>query len=100
MPNVEKEEVVRVPDARARSWATEVFASVGMRPRDAALVADNLVTADCRGLMSHGLMRTRVYVKRLQTGSIDPRATPEVAAGSGAVLVVDGRNAMGQVVVG
>ena len=94
-----KDEVVRVSEARARDWATEVFVSTGMRSPEAALVADNLVTADCRGLMSHGLMRTRVYVERLKTGSIDPRATPEVAGQSGAVLIVDGRNAMGQVVV-
>lgn len=90
--------VVRVPEATARRWNAGVFVAAGMRPHDAAIVADNLAAADCRGLFSHGLMRTRAYVKRLQTGSTDPLATPEVVDGSGPTAVVDGHNAMGQVV--
>ena len=69
-----------------------------MRREDAAIVADNLVTSDSRGLFSHGLMRTRAYVKRLQTGSNDPLATPAVVGKSGATAIVDGCNGMGQVV--
>jgi LDH2 family malate/lactate/ureidoglycolate dehydrogenase len=91
-------DVVRVSESRAREWNVEVFVAAGMRPHDAALVANNLVSADCRGLFSHGLIRTRVYVKRLRTGSTDPCATPEVVDESGATVIIDGRNAMGQVV--
>ena len=90
--------IVRVPESRARQWNTGIFVAAGMRPHDAAIVADNLVSSDCRGLLSHGLMRTRAYVKRLQTGSTDPLATPEVVDRSGTTAIVDGRNAMGQVV--
>lgn len=90
--------IVRVPESRARQWNIGMFVTAGMRPQDAAIVADNLVGSDCRGLFSHGLMRTRAYVKRLQTGSTDPIVTPEVVDRFGATAIVDGRNAMGQVV--
>jgi LDH2 family malate/lactate/ureidoglycolate dehydrogenase len=69
-----------------------------MRDTDADIVAEHLVGADLRGVYSHGLMRVPNYVKRLQTGVISATANPEVIADHGAVAIVDGRNAMGQVV--
>jgi LDH2 family malate/lactate/ureidoglycolate dehydrogenase len=90
--------VTRVPESEARRWSIGIFVEAGMRPDDAATVADNLVASDCRGLFSHGLMRTRAYVKRLQTGCTDPLATPAVVERSDGTSIVDGRNAMGQVV--
>ena len=89
---------VRIPEARARDWSVGVFVAAGMGPEDAALVADNLVGADCRGLFSHGLLRARVYVTRLRSGAIAATARPAVVEDAGATMIVDGRNAMGQVV--
>ena len=75
-----------------------MFVTAGMRPQDAAIVADNLVGSDCRGCFRMGRPGRAPDVKRLQTGSTDPIATPEVVETSGATAIVDGRNAMGQVV--
>lgn len=92
------EATVRISESRAKAWSVEAFVAAGMRSLDAALVADNLVSADCRGLFSHGLMRARVYVERLRTLATDPLATPVILRESGPTLLIDGRNAMGQVV--
>jgi LDH2 family malate/lactate/ureidoglycolate dehydrogenase len=64
---------------------------------DAGLVADSLVAADLRAVHSHGVLRVPDYVGKLTTGGVDPRAKPRLARETGAVAVVDGGNAMGQI---
>ncbi len=91
-------EPVRVGEIQARTWAHAIFVTCGMSDADAEIVADHLVGADLRGVYSHGLMRVPNYVKRLKTGVTSATARPEVVTDSAAVAVVDGRNAMGQVV--
>jgi LDH2 family malate/lactate/ureidoglycolate dehydrogenase len=90
--------LVRISELRAQKWTTAAFVAAGMRKDDASLVSNSLVHADCRGVFSHGLMRVRAYTKRLLSGSTDALATPKVVEKSGASVVIDGHNAMGQVV--
>jgi LDH2 family malate/lactate/ureidoglycolate dehydrogenase len=91
-------EAIRVPEGAARAWAHAVFRAAGMRSTDAEVVAHHLVVADLRGLYSHGLMRVPNYVKRLETGVTSATAWPAIVADHQAVAIVDGMNAMGQVV--
>jgi LDH2 family malate/lactate/ureidoglycolate dehydrogenase len=69
-----------------------------MNEHDAVTVADQLVSDDLRGVLSHGLIRVRNYVQRLTTGAIDPIGEARVVQRKGATALVDGGNAMGQVV--
>lgn len=62
----------------------------------AELVADSLVHADCRGVDSHGVTRTRIYSRRARAGLVDPNAVPQVR-GNRATRFVDAQNAPGQV---
>lgn len=87
----------RVDPRELRELAAAIFASCGMRPADADLVAESLVAADLRGVHSHGVLRVPEYVQKLTVGGVDPLGTPEVVRDAGACLVVDGGNAMGQV---
>ena len=89
---------VRVSETQARSWTNAVFVACGMGDTDAEIVADHLVGADLRGVYSHGLMRVPNYVKRLQTGVTSATTRPKIVADDAAVAIVDGCNAMGQVV--
>ena len=68
-----------------------------MPEADARLAADSLVQADLWGHQSHGLMRLSWYVARLRAGVCNPVAKPELVVDAGAVAVLDGRDAMGQV---
>jgi LDH2 family malate/lactate/ureidoglycolate dehydrogenase len=68
-----------------------------MENGDAALLAESLVASDLRGVHSHGVLRVPEYVKKLTVGGVDPRGRPAVVRDSGACLVVDGGNAMGQI---
>jgi LDH2 family malate/lactate/ureidoglycolate dehydrogenase len=74
-----------------------IFARLGLPEHDAAVVADQLVEADLRGVHSHGVMRVPSYVAGLKGGRINPRPQIRVVVDHGAQAVVDGDNAMGQV---
>ncbi|MFC9132551.1 Ldh family oxidoreductase [Streptomyces sp. NPDC057099] len=69
----------------------------GVPPADARLLADTLVTAELWGHPSHGMLRLPWYLSRIESGATAAVATPEVVSDNGAVLVVDGRDGLGQV---
>lgn len=88
---------LRAVPEELRSLLIAIFTRCGMLDDDAAPLAESLVAADLRGVHSHGAMRVPEYVKKLTVGGVDPRGRPSIARDSGACLVIDGGNAMGQV---
>ena len=68
-----------------------------MPPEDARLVADTLVQADLWGHQSHGVLRLPWYLARLKAGVCTAVAAPSFVVDAGAVAVIDGGDAMGQV---
>ncbi|MCX6049593.1 MAG: Ldh family oxidoreductase [Chloroflexi bacterium] len=87
----------RVNSDKLQALVTTIFAHCAMEPADAAQLADSLVFADLSGVHSHGVLRVPEYVKKLTTGGVDPKGKPKVVRDSGACLVVDGGNSMGQI---
>jgi LDH2 family malate/lactate/ureidoglycolate dehydrogenase len=89
-------QTVTIDFATMAKWAGDIFAGAGLRKEDADLVADSLVTADARGVYSHGVLRISIYTKRILKGCVDVRAVPELVQDRLGTGVVDGKNAMGQ----
>ena len=87
-----------VDAAELRALVGRIFEACGMSDRDASRLADQLVCADLGGTHSHGVLRVREYVKKLRDDGVDPCGQPVVERDSGACIVVDGHNAMGQIV--
>ena len=87
----------RIAADRLLDFATVVYVKAGMPEADARLAADTLVQADLWGHQSHGVMRLSWYVARLEAGVCDPVAKPDLVVDAGAVAVLDGKDAMGQV---
>jgi LDH2 family malate/lactate/ureidoglycolate dehydrogenase len=81
-----------------RSWSAHVLTAAGARPADARLVAESLVAASLRGVDSHGIHLLASYLDQIYAGDVEVNATGEVAVESGACVVYDARNALGQVV--
>jgi LDH2 family malate/lactate/ureidoglycolate dehydrogenase len=79
------------------AFATAVYMAVGMPEVDAALAADTLVQADLWGHQSHGVLRLSWYAARLKAGVCSAVARPDTIIDAGALAVVDGKDAMGQV---
>jgi LDH2 family malate/lactate/ureidoglycolate dehydrogenase len=84
------------PDA-LKQLVAEVAEAVGCSPDDARLFADALVEADVYGGSTHGVSRLGIYVRRIRTGLIDPRAILKIEKGSLGVLQVDAASGLGQV---
>jgi len=87
----------RVDAGQLGTLVGAIFATCGMRTDDAQMLSESLVGSDLRGIHSHGVLRVPDYVEKLTAGGVDPRGTPRVVGGRGAVVVVDGGNSMGQI---
>ncbi|GAA2160027.1 LDH2 family malate/lactate/ureidoglycolate dehydrogenase [Humibacillus xanthopallidus] len=88
--------VVR-PDT-LRALVTELLTARGVPEHDAALLADTLVMAELWGHASHGVLRLPWYAARLASGAMAAVTDVETITDSGAVLVLDGHDGIGQVV--
>jgi LDH2 family malate/lactate/ureidoglycolate dehydrogenase len=83
---------------RLLDFTTAIYESAGMRPQDARLAADTLVQADLWGHQSHGVLRLPWYVARLRSGVVSAKADSRTIVDAGSIMVLDGCEAMGQVV--
>ncbi|MGH6878327.1 MAG: Ldh family oxidoreductase, partial [Rhizomicrobium sp.] len=67
-------------------------------PADAASVtASSLVAANLRGVDSHGVRLLPAYITQLRAGDMDAKAAGCVVSESGACLLYDAQNGIGQV---
>ncbi len=87
----------RIPADRLQARVTRLFMACGMDGADAGLLAESLVQADLRGIHSHGVLRVPDYVAKLTREGVDPAGRPTLLVDSGAALVVEANNAMGQI---
>ena len=87
----------RVSAADLQKAVTTIFVACGMSEADAGLLSQTLVHDDLRGVHSHGTLRVPDYVKKLTADGVDPRGRPHIVSDSGAAIVVDAGNAMGQI---
>jgi len=75
-----------------------LVAAGGSEPREAQLVAKNLVTANLTGHDSHGIGMIPRYVESLQEGGLQPNRHPAIKFDGGALIALDGRAGYGQVI--
>jgi len=75
-----------------------IAAAGGSDPREAALVAENLVTANLVGHDSHGIGMMPRYVEALLEGGLHPNRQVEIKLDAGALLTLDGCAGYGQAI--
>lgn len=92
-----EEQETRVAHTSLQEVVCEVFQACGMSQIDAELLADTLVTADLRGIHSHGVLRVPDYVTKLTSDGVNATGRPKIVKESRTALVVDGDNSMGQI---
>jgi LDH2 family malate/lactate/ureidoglycolate dehydrogenase len=82
-----------------RNFSVRYFTKLGVPETDARIAAEILISADLRGVDSHGLIRISTYYgSRLRKGLIDPTPQIKVLAETPATLRLDGGAGLGQVV--
>jgi ureidoglycolate dehydrogenase (NAD+) len=86
----------RVRVEQLRMYLLEAMRVRGMRPEDASVTADVLVTTDTWGVFTHGSKQLRPLL-RLSPERMDLKAVPKVIAEGPAWALVDGHHAMAMV---
>ena len=75
--------------------ATALLQAAGFSEHDAAVIAEDLVLADMRGLFSHGTSRIPMYLKRVRANCVKLQPDIVVEKVSHAALKVNGDDGMG-----
>ena len=79
-------------------FAQRLLEAVGVTAAKSRLVAESLVAANLRGVDSHGVQLLPYYLEQIEWGDMDAQADGRVISESGACLLYDGENGIGQAV--
>ena len=79
-------------------FAYKVFAKMGTSHEDAHLAATVLLSADLRGIDSHGIARLVAYARLWEVGRINPHPQIRIVHETPSTAVVDGDKGLGLVV--
>jgi L-2-hydroxycarboxylate dehydrogenase (NAD+) len=80
------------------TFAQQIFIRLGCSPTDAELAANVLISADLRGVDSHGLARLAGYVRLYEAGRLNPKPNIHIAHETPSTATVDGDKGLGLVV--
>lgn len=78
-------------------FVRETLIAAGVPSEAASVTASSLVAANLRGVDSHGVRLLPTYITQLRAGDMSATATGRVLSESGACLLYDGQNGIGQV---
>ncbi len=92
-------ELPRTKVTELHAFITRVMKALGLSSIEADVVGKLMAEADARGADGHGVFRLPQYVKRIQSGGINPRPQIRVVREQAAMALVDGDNAMGHLVM-
>jgi len=94
-----QEDIVWIDFHTMEKFMVDVFKGLGVAEEDAKICADVLITADKRGIDSHGINRLKpIYYDRIKAGIQFPVTYFEIIKEGPTTAVVDGHNGMGQVI--
>ena len=79
-------------------FAAQLLEAVRVPPAKAQLMAESLVASNLRGVDSHGVQLLPYYLEQLEWGDMDANADGRVISESGACLLFDGQNGIGQAI--
>ena len=88
-----------VPLEPLREFGTAVYEACGVSSADAAFTVEIQLTADLRGVDTHGFQRLGWYAGHLQAGRYNPTPSLDVLKETPVSHVVDGDGGIGQLVV-
>ena len=89
---------IYVRETPLTGFAREILEAAGVPHATAALVAESLVAANLRAVDSHGVQLLLWYTEQIQAGNVNIETRGSVVAESGACLVYDGENGIGQLI--
>ncbi|MDQ1002199.1 LDH2 family malate/lactate/ureidoglycolate dehydrogenase [Neobacillus niacini] len=91
--------MINIQAVELENYVREIFLAVGLNQEEAIETAKHLVTADLKGVSSHGVHRVPIYVKRLRLNVISNNSSILVERETPVSLKVNGGNGIGPYVV-
>jgi L-2-hydroxycarboxylate dehydrogenase (NAD+) len=80
------------------SFARQIFLRIGCKEKDAETAADSLLSADLRGVDSHGVARLSGYVRLWEANRVNANPVIKIVHETPSTAVVDGDAGLGLVV--
>jgi L-2-hydroxycarboxylate dehydrogenase (NAD+) len=90
--------LMNFPYPQLSRFANEIFIKIGCPPDQAKKATDVLLSADARGIDSHGLARLSGYVRLWEAKRINSKPTMKIVHESPSTAVVDGDQGLGLVI--
>jgi LDH2 family malate/lactate/ureidoglycolate dehydrogenase len=87
-----------IPYEQLLAFTIEIFTAIGCPGSDANIAATALLSADLRGIDSHGVARLIGYVRLQEAGRANPRPQIKIIHETPSTAVVDGDSGLGLVV--
>jgi len=92
------EEFKRVKVEKLFELMKRLFLANGLPEQDAHTAADALISADIRGIDSHGASRMPYYISKLKNGTVNPKPNIRILNELPATALLDGDDGLGPVV--
>ena len=89
---------IYIQEEKLNAFCQDAFEGFGFSPEEASIIKDVLMMSDMYGIQSHGMQRVVRYHKGIEKGLIDIKAKPEVVFETPVSAVIEGHDAMGQLV--
>lgn len=86
---------IRYTEQQLQTFLQQLFTSAGVEEHSASLVSRHLVTAHMRGVTSHGVIRTGIYIKRLRKGVVEKKDGFTIERETPVSATVNGGNGLG-----
>lgn len=83
---------------RLSEFCTELFRSYGVSFDHAKIFSDALVKTEVRGVKSHGVVRIKNYIDRINAGTLDLTNDITIINETATTALIDGNNGIGMVI--
>jgi len=90
--------VVQLEINQLKKLLTDIFLSLGVNSEEASIVVGSILEAEISGVESHGLLRIKPYVKRIENKLMNTQPNIQIVNDKDSIIIVDGDNGLGQVV--
>jgi LDH2 family malate/lactate/ureidoglycolate dehydrogenase len=88
---------IKLAKENLTEFCNEVFQASGLSSDHAAIVSNNLMSAELRGVRSHGLIQVKTYVDALKSGEYNQCPQVKVLRETSSSLLIDGNFGPGSI---